>query len=354
MSLETFVQAMPKVDVHIQLEGAISNELLKMIAEQTDIASQYKRRRDFVGWMNKLDEPDYQKLDQLARETAAWVRYPDDIARMVYNLGVALHKQNVRYAEVAVIPSLYTDIGISYQDLLAALNDGRDRVSRAWNVRMDWLMAMPRERPRKSDEVARWATNSYSQKGNVVGLALVGNEQEQPIAQFKKAFATAEKKVLPRVTHLHSFDDVSAQYIDVLEVASPERVTDCWNVLDDGNFLSLLVERDLPVVVTPKREVLLERIETLAAYPFRDLLDSQVNLVLGSGMPELYKANLNDAYLAAVQTGQVTVDELEMIAINGVRATLLTTVEKHAMIEEFQEAYATLREEHLAEVEEVE
>lgn len=354
MSLEVFVHAMPKVELHIQLEGAISPDLLMMIAEQTDVASTYKKRREYTDWVKKLQQPEAKHINDVARETAAWIRHPDDIARMVYDLGVALHKQNVRYAEVAVIPALYTDVGIAYQDLLAALNDGRDRVLRAWQVRMDWLMAMPRERPRKSDEIARWATNSYSQKGNVVGLTLIGREHEQPIAQFKKAFATAEKKVLSRITHLHTDVDEAAEYIDTLEIAKPERVTDCWRVLDDGNFLSVLVERDLPVIVTPKREVVYGRIADESEYPFRDLLDSQVNLVLGSGMPTYYDTTLNNTYLAAVQSGQLTVDDLQMMSLNAVRASVLAPDEKRAMLAEFEQRYAELRDEHLAEVEEVE
>lgn len=349
MSVESFVNAMPKVDVHIQLEGAVNRDLIRLIAEQTDVASNYKRRREYESWLSLLTEPDYARIDEIARETAAWIRHPDDIARMVYDLGVVLSKQNVRYAEVSVIPTLYTDLGMPYTELLTALNDGRDRVIRAWDVRMDWVMAIPREFPRKSDEIARWATNATSQKGNVVGLTLVGREEQQPIAQFKKAFATAQKKVLPTATHLHTSSHEGHEYIDVLEVVQPQRVTDCWEILKDGNFLSMMVEQDLPIVVTPKREVCLNRIESESDFPTRDLLDNQINLVFGSGMPALYETSINAMYLNAVQMGGISIAELKRIALNAVRASMLAPDEKTAMVAEFEQSYAELHDEHLVE-----
>src|SRR5690606_22028815 len=116
-------------------------------------------------------------------------------------------KQNVKYAEITVNPAIYTDLGMSFQMLMEALNDGADRAERAWGVKLAWIMSMPRERPRKSDDIARWATSATAQKGNVVGMSLVGREDAQPVAQFKKAFSTVEKKNIPRISHAYSYPD---------------------------------------------------------------------------------------------------------------------------------------------------
>jgi len=348
MSIESFIHAMPKVDLHIQFEGAISRELIMLIVEQTDVASLYKKHKQYEEWLALLHEPDFARLDEIARETAGWIRHPEDLARAVYELGVSLSKQNIKYAEVSIIPAIYTDIGLTFQEFLDAINDGRDRAARAWQVRMDWILAMPRDRPRKSDDIARWATSATSQKGHVVGLSLVGREEVQPIAQFKKAFNTAEKKDLARISHIHTHGEADG-FADVLEVVKPQRVTDAWNVLGDGAFLSAIVEQDIPLVVSPMREVCLGRLDQAIAYPLHDLLDNQVNIVLGSGMPTFYGATLDDTYRIAAEQNALTLDDIQLMLMNSVRASLLPKEEKQALLEEFQQAWLQLQDEHLVE-----
>ncbi|MDQ7034568.1 MAG: hypothetical protein Q9P01_06955 [Anaerolineae bacterium] len=168
----------------------------------------------------------------------------------------------------------------------------------------------PRDRPRKSDDIARWATSVTAQKGNVVGLTLVGKEDLQPIAQFKKAFNTVEKKGLARITHVLSHPH-SDSFQEVVDTVNPSRLTDAWGLLDDPEAVDYVVENEIPVLLTPTREVRLGRISSVAEYPLPQLLDRGVKVVLGSGMPALYETSLNDEYVAAVEQAGVTLDEIQ-------------------------------------------
>lgn len=347
MSIENFVRAMPKVDLHVQLEGALQKELVLLIAEQADIARTYKRPKQFNDWVSLYQEPDFKRLDEIVHEAAAWVRHPDDLARVVYDLGLRYAKQQVKYAEVTVMPALFTEAGLTFQQFLDGINDGADRVERAWQVRIRWILGMARELPRKGDDIARWATSVSAQKGNVVAMSLVGREDAQPVAQFKKAFATAEKKELPRITQVYSYPDADS-FEGVMEVVNPVRITDAWGLLDDEEAQAYVIENDIAVMMTPSREVRLGRIESLADYPFRQLFDTGVNMILGSGMPAMYESSLDDEYFAAVEYGGLTLDEIQNMTLNAVRASLLPEDDKQAMLEEFQQTIDDLAEEHLA------
>lgn len=350
MSAENFIRAMPKVDLHVQLEGAIPKELILLIAEQTDIIRTYKKEKEYRNWVDSLHSPDFKQLDEIARETSTWIRHPEDLARVIYDLAVKYSKQNIKYAEVSVIPALYTDLDMTFQTFLEAINDGADRAFRAWGVRINWILSIPRERPRKSDDIARWSTSVTAQKGGVVALGLVGREDAQPVAQFKKAFATAEKKELARVTHLHSYpksDTLSA----VMDTTQANRVNDIWGVIEDEETLAYLVGNEIPVLVTPSRELKLGRIESLAEYPIREMLDAGLNVLIGSGMPELFETTLTDEYIAIVEQCGVTLDEVQQMVLNSVYASFVDEEERTEMLTEFKQAFAALREEHLSEVE---
>jgi aminodeoxyfutalosine deaminase len=346
MSIESFIRAMPKVDLQIQLEGTLQKETLLMMAEQNNVASSYKTAKQYQAWLKQIDEPDYKRLHEIAYTLASWVRYPDDITRVVYDLGVYLYHQNVRYAEVSLDPTIFTDGGMPFETLLEALSDGRDKVQRAWKVRLNWIMTMPRDRPRRADEVSRWASNVAARRSNVVALGMTGPENEHPASVFKKSYGTAFKKGLPTVAQAHSMPGIEESVEEITDALTPARLIDTTSamILDGA-----LAEANLPVAITPSRELRLGHLALLKGYPLAEALSMGVDVLIGSGMPALYKSTLNDEYLAAVDEMGLNVDMLEAVALDAVKHSFLPDDEKATLKAELNDAYGRLRREHLAE-----
>ena len=223
MSLREFVAAIPKVELNLHLTGALRRESLYMIAKQNGVPAE---REDYEDWLALLDNPDYARLDAIAREAGSWAMYPEDIALLVYDLGVALSKQNVVYAEVMVSPPDFVGSArMNFDTFVDALNDGRDRALRGWKVDMAWILCIPRDNPRSGDEVARWASSKAARLNNVVAMGLTGSVDEQPIGQFKRAFDTAHKKEAHSV--IEPSLDMSAEEIrEALETLNPQRIGD--------------------------------------------------------------------------------------------------------------------------------
>lgn len=345
MSLEKFIRAMPKVETNVHLEGALQPDTLLMIAEQNNIAATMKPRQ-WNEWMSLVRKPDCFKLDEMMRTFAAWLVHPEDLARAVYDLGLWFSRQNIRYAEVGVSPAIYTDAGMTFETFLEAINDGRDRVERGWKVRMNWILTIPRDRPRKGDDIARWVVGASARKGNVVGIGIIGREDTQPAGQFAKALNAVEKKNMGRVCQARTLSNVEP-LAEILETLNPSRITDSWGIAEDDAALALLAEHDLPVVITPTREVRLERVPSYAAYPLRHLADN-VRLVISSGLPELYQTSLTDEYLAIASQHGFNAEDIEGLVMNSLLCTFLPDEEKQLLLAEFTEAFQQLRAEHLA------
>ena len=343
MSLENFIQSLPKADLNVQLEGSIQRETLALIAEQNDIAGTMKLKQ-FNHWLELYDRPEYDRVDEIARTIAGWLQYPEDLTRVVYDMGVSFSKQNVRYAEVLVSPALYTDNGMTFESFLEGLNDGRDRVERAWKVRMNWIITIPRDRPRKGDDIARWATSATARRNNVVGLGLSGREDIQPMGQFKKAFVTAQKRDMLTVSHARSY--ASTESIpEIVHELLPDRLADSWNFMQDEEAVSLILEKQLPIMATPTRELRLKRINKLTEYPMKALLDESILVILSASMPELYKTTLVDEYQAFAQMPGVGVDDIVEMSLNSIRHSAAPEEEKSALLAEFTASIAELRSE---------
>lgn len=344
MSLETFIRAMPKVEPYVHFEGAIPRDTLMLVAEENDIAGGMKQRA-YNDLVNSLTKPDISKIDELAITYAGWLKHAEDLVRVVYDMGLSFSRQNIRYAEVCISPATYTDGGMSFEAFLEAINDGRDRVERAWKVKMNWILTIPRDRPRKGDDVAKWVTSATARKSNVVGIGLSGREDAQPAGQFSKPFATVEKKGMGRIAHARTFSHVEPIQ-ETIQVLNPQRITESWGIVDDPETLDFIAEREITLVAVPVRELRLGRIANYGEYPLAQLMD-HLKVAIGTGMPSLYHATLTDQLVGLATQHNLTSNDLETLTRNTIASTFLTDEEKKALQDEFVKQFAQLSTEHL-------
>lgn len=343
MSVERIIREMPKVELHVHLEGAIKPETLALIAEQNEIETTVKH---FHQWMQLVREPDYDRLGEITATVMKWLQYPDDITRIVYELGVRLDKQRVRYAEICVDPTRFADI-LTFEQFLAAINDGRDRAQRAWGIRLAWLLCVPRDNPRSADEIARWATSATARRSGVVGMGLYGSEDAQPAGQFERAFRTAEKKGVVRFPH--AGDTLGAEGVrEALTTLEPDRIALGWGDWHTPEIVDLLLARGLAADLTLTRTLRLN--PAIKGYGdlsyVRELYDAGVTLVIGSGMPALLGTSLTDEYLALHKYLGFSLDEIQDIALNAVRVSQLAPEDKQALLDEFSAEYERLAAEY--------
>ncbi len=332
MSLREFLTAIPKVELNLQLTGALQTENLLMIAKQNGIPAQ---REDFEQWLALLKQPDYARLEAIAREAGSWAQYPEDIALLVYDIGVALSKQNVVYAEIAVTPPDFIGSArMNMNTFIDALNDGRDRALRGWKVDMAWILCIPRDNPRSGDEVARWASSSAARLSNVVAMGLTGAPEPQPIGQFRRAFATARKKNVTTVVSAGGgmeADEMQA----ILDELNPHRLTDIGALANDENLLSQLAGESKPLVISLSRERCLAPDLVPETYPLKQMIDSQVELALSSGRPALYKSTLVDEYILAHEKCGLALEELIGLARRSIELAFLDSERKDALLRRF-------------------
>ncbi|MEO1440906.1 MAG: hypothetical protein AAFV33_10915, partial [Chloroflexota bacterium] len=238
MSVEAYIRALPKVELNLQFEGAVPRETMLMFADQNDMRDEIKR---FDRWVEQYKKPDFKKLDELTDMLRSWIRWGDDLTRAIYDIGVQLSKDNVRYAEVAINPLAFVSNEFTFDTFLESLNDGRDRVERAWGVQMRWIMTIPRSDARRADDVARWATSATGKKGGIVGITLSGYDKIISLDQFDRAYGIAVKKEISRSARLSPKDDID-EAIDLLAL---ESVIDAWGLIESPQTVEAMKEHNV-------------------------------------------------------------------------------------------------------------
>jgi len=344
MKLETYVHDVPKVELGLRFEGAVRKQVILMIAEQNDVIDRVKR---FGDWVKLMDKPDFKRLDETIRMVASWWQYAEDFSRMAYDIGVMLSKDNVRYAEVIINPSLLlSQGGLSVDELLEALNDGRDRALRGWGVRLEWILVAPREEPRKFEDLVRWATSTAARRNSIVAVGLVGKENPIIPNPFERSIVLANKKDLPIVVqagHQHKADGI----LQALKDFSPSRILDAWGLNEAPDAIAQILERDITVVTSLGRALCSDWVKKYADYPLSGLVAQSIKPVLSADMPSYYKTTLTDDYFGVVEHAKLPIETLEELALNAVASSFLPPSEKAKMIEQFASSYAQLKEDNI-------
>lgn len=343
MALETYIRAMPKVALDIRLEGLFRKDTLLIIADQNEIASS---TRNFPYWVELLDMPEYDRLEEITESIAGWLQEPDDLTRLVYDAGVILARENVKYAEIVLNPVHTMLPGLAFDEYMAVINDGRERAERGWGIKMRWLLTIPRSEPRRADEIVRWANSPTGKKGHVVGLGLYGPEGEDGSALFQRAFSTADKKAIPTTAQADPAKDAES-LVSILDDLHPNRLLDGWGTITAPDVLSRLAQGGIALNVSVARALCHGWVDERAAYPLSELA-SQVPVVIGTDMPTFYKTSLTEEYIGAVEHNGISLEDLEKIALNAVRHSFLPEEARSKMLAHFRTEYERLRSEHIA------
>jgi aminodeoxyfutalosine deaminase len=116
--------------------------------------------------------------------------------------------------------------------------------------------------------------------------------------------------------------------------------------LEDPDLVAELRDRRIPLDVCASSNVALGVATSFEEHPLPKLIAEGLHVTLNSDDPPMFNTTLIDEYLNCTRTFEWGADELQRIALDGVRATLLPPPEKAALLAGFESQISALRVEH--------
>jgi adenosine deaminase len=344
MSLETYIQAMPKAELHVHLEGAIQPETLLALARRNGVVLPADTVDGLRAWYTFTD---FAHFIEIYLAVSACIRSPDDIELIAREFLGGQAAQNIRYSEVTYTAfTHYHFKGLPFHDQLAALNRARTWAERELGVAMGLVIDIPRSISAEDGLlVADWAIEGMGD--GVIALGLGGPEIGNPPEKFAAAFERAHAAGLPSVPH--AGETVGPESIwGALRALGAVRIGHGVRCIEDPALVAELRDRGIPLEVCPTSNICLGVAPSVAAHPLPRLIDAGLYVTLNSDDPPMFNTSLTDEYLATAQAYGWGASELERLDFNAVRAALLPEAERAALEARFTAEFARLRAEHLA------
>lgn len=300
--MRDFIQALPKTETHLHVEGALPYELL--VAWKPDQWSDKPgfRERSY----RYASFPDFERilLDHALHWFTSAERYYE-AAKVIFAEHVA---QNVRYVETSFHLPVTKFINVPGPEIIAAI---RAAVPPGLEVRIFTGML-------RSDITGdlRPTINQLHTWDGLAGVDLHGFEQ-MPTA-IETAEVWARLRAAGKVTKCHAGEfDGPVRVREAIELLGVKRVQHGVRAIEDPAVVKLAAERGVTFDICPISNVGLKVVPSMREHPIRRLMQAGVRCTVSTDDPLCFANSLNEEYTALALELNFTRAELAQVARNG-------------------------------------
>jgi aminodeoxyfutalosine deaminase len=330
-SLQAFVSALPKVELHVHLVGSAPLGTVLSLARRhpeggvpasEEALRAFYEFRDFPHFIDV-----YQAVSRLITE-------PEDISELVRGVAANLAAQHVRYAEFQFGPYAFQRTGMPDAVITEALDIGARSALAEYGVRAGWIIEFPGQ---DAGDYARAALRLALENPPeaLVGFGIGGIEARRaPYTDvIRDVFEAAHAAGLPSVPHAGETTGAETVW-EAVRFLRAQRIGHGIRSLDDPALVDYLAERQLPVDVSPTSNVCTRCVPSIGEHPLRQMIEAGLFVTLNSDDPPMFGTSLSNEYLVAGRDLGFSPAELKQLAANGVRASFLAEPDKEALLAE--------------------
>lgn len=338
MSIDRFLLHLPKVELHVHLEGSMRPAVLLELARRNGIELP---ARDEAGLKRWFRFTDFEHFVQVYLACSRALRRPEDFQLLTLDVLAEQAYQNIVYTEAHFTISTHLANGADGGEVLAAMTEAIAEGERRYGVTLRLIPDIVRNvGVGPADRTLEWALAGRA-RGIVVALGLSGSESLYPTEPFQEHFAVARREGLHRVAH--AGEHAGPESIrSVLTVCGAERIGHGVRSIDDPALLEELRAAQIPLEVCPSSNVCLGVAPDYASHPFDRLYRAGVALSINSDDPAFFNTNLTLEYLRLHQTFGYSPAELAGLSLAALRQSFLPESRRQAMEESFRGQFDAL------------
>jgi aminodeoxyfutalosine deaminase len=346
MSLESYLRAAPKAELHVHLEGSIRPDVLLRLARRNSVELPYDTPEGLRQWFTFRD---FAHFIEIYLAITRCLRTEEDYAEIAYEHGADMARQHIRYAEVTFSPSTHWLLGIPHDVYFAGLTRGRERAQAELGVEIAWVFDIVRNisDPTRTQSAADYTTSVAieDRAHGVVSLGLGGMEHGYPPEPFAPYFDRARAVGLH--SDPHSGETAGPESVwGAIRALRAERIGHGVRSIEDPALVAYLVEHQLPLEVNPTSNIRLGVYHGYDEHPLLRLYEAGVPLTVNSDDGPLFNTTLTDEVLLLASQFGLDLPQLDELLLNGVRHSFLPPERKLALEREHRAQLDTLKREH--------
>ncbi|HXD63576.1 MAG TPA: adenosine deaminase [Solirubrobacteraceae bacterium] len=307
------VDALPKLELHVHLEGTATPELVQRLAQRNSVELP-ERLLNEHGRFHYGDFLDFLRTYDMA---ASVIRTAEDYRDITYEYLRDCAAEGAIYVELTASPDHARLVRLTDEEHIGGISQGIDDARAAHGIEGRILISAVRnfgvERALAVAAYAAEESHPY-----IVGFSMAGDEANFPIGDFAEAYAIAAAAGLGCTVHAGEWagpDSVRAA------LALPvTRIDHGVRAIEEPALVAELAARRMVLNTCPTSNIVLGVFPGFDEHPLPRLRDAGVRLTLGSDDPPYFGATIGGEYRVCFERLGFTADDLTAITLTAIDA----------------------------------
>ncbi|MES2820506.1 MAG: adenosine deaminase [Pseudomonadota bacterium] len=312
-----WLNALPKAELHLHLEGSLEPELLFALAERNRIALPWQ---DVEALRGAYAFNNLQEFLDLYYQGADVLRTEQDFYDLTWAYLQRCKHQNVIHTEPFFDPQTHTDRGIAFEvavnGITAALKDGERQLGISSGLILSFLRHLPEEQAFATLAQAMPFREAF------IAVGLDSSELGHPPSKFQRVFAKARSEGLLAVAH--AGEEGPPEYIwQALDLLKVSRIDHGVRASEDPRLIQRLIDEQIPLTVCPLSNTKLCVFEHMGQHNILRMLEQGVKVTVNSDDPAYFGGYVTENFAALHQHLGMTQDQAKRLAQNSLEARLV-------------------------------
>lgn len=322
-----WLTSLPKVELHIHLEGAIPLPTLWHLVQQYGGDNEVTNITDLEQRFAYRDFPHFI-------DTWVWknrfIRTYADFTLIAEAVARDLASQNIRYVESHYSPTDFARHGLEIGEITRAIRIGLDRVPEIeFKLIADVVRDSPIERAMRTVE-----TVAELKDYGVIGIGLGGSEQRHPPAPFAPVFERARQLGLR--TTAHAGEAAGAESIwGALRDLKAERIGHAARANEDPALVDFMQSQQVPLEMCPISNLRTAVYGDIAQHPVGEFIGRGMLVTINTDDPKMFNNTLVDEYALLIDRFDLTHAQICTLIDNAITASWLDDAAKASMRQTF-------------------
>ena len=285
-----WLNKLPKVELHLHLEGTLEPELMFNLAKRNNISLPYENIND----VKKAYEFNHlQDFLDIYYQGAEVFQSEQDFYDLTWAYLIKCQQQNVQHVEPFFDPQTHTLRGIAFETVINgishALEDGEKKLGISYQLIMCFLRHLS-----ESDAIETLrSAEKFIDK--IHGVGLDSSEKGNPPEKFSNVFSEASKIGFKLVAH--AGEEGPASYIwSSLDVLKVNRIDHGIRAMDDPKLLSRLIDSQIPLTVCPLSNTKLRVFDDMSQHTILKMLDLGLCVTVNSDDPSYFGGYITENF----------------------------------------------------------
>ena len=306
----SFVQNLPKAELHVHLEGTLEPELLFELAQRNGIELQYSTIEEVLAAYDFDDLPSFLAIYYAAMDVLRTEQDFYDLAMAYFNKAA---QQNVIYCEPFFDPQAHTVRGVAFDTVIKGIRRAQEDAAADLGVESNLIMCFLRDMD--ADSAAEHLEMARPYFDWLIGVGLDSDEKDNPPEKFAATFAKAREAGLKLTMHCDVNQKNTHQHIrQCLDLINVDRIDHGVNVLEEQALIDDVAQRDLGLTICPLSNEFI--VQNLTGEQIRQFLELGIKATVNSDDPAYFRGYMNENLQALMDRDGFTEGEVLQLTRN--------------------------------------